>query len=308
MTYNLILRGEMSTERLAAALAALVSLPIDSVDVGADSDEDRNWSAPVNCTYVELAGDVQWRLDIYLDESIVNQPNEAQAAAWLARQLQTVILYPAEVAPPSAFWLVGPDGRHIRARLYEDDDDSDILTCWISAVEYPVAMMPALPVMPIPEVIREYRVAAPITEWLRGILRPLLESEKSMGKSTAGAQEAWYACTRLGAWESMVNRLASGWPPDGWYPAVYYQQDLETRDELAQMCRTYQQVVRGPLEAALVDVDRQFKALTQEDLEGALAAELGSKYAGTASSEWWWRRIPHPLPWSRQPGRPSRNT
>ncbi|WP_106127631.1 hypothetical protein [Pseudosporangium ferrugineum] len=92
---------------------------------------------------------------------------------------------------------------------------------------------------------------------------------------------------RLGAWEGMVNRLVEGWPPDGWYPATYYREDLGTRDELAD-------VADAELVPALAEVDRRFREATVDDGGQALAAATGRPVPG---DRWWWRRIPRPLPW-----------
>jgi hypothetical protein len=50
MTYDLLLVGDLDVARLTAALAALVSVPVESVDVAA-READRDWDAAVLCTY-----------------------------------------------------------------------------------------------------------------------------------------------------------------------------------------------------------------------------------------------------------------
>lgn len=277
MNYGLLVVGELDRDRLAAALADLFSVPVDAVDVGDEGDDNRRWEAPVSCTVTPLAGDVHWHLDIYLDNAIASPPTEPAAAAWLARRLRTVVAYKAAPSPPSAYWLVGPDGKRIRARIYEEDAP-DRPTYRIDAVEHPVRALPGLSVAAIPEVIRSHRMPTPVTDRLRGELPDEITS-------------------RLGAWEQMVNRLIEGWPPDGWYPAEYYREDLSTRDELAADTDALPEPDRGRLTQALAKVDRRFADATEDDGGRTLTAEAGP----TPADNWWWRRIPNPAPWSNAP-------
>ena len=263
MNYGFLIFGELDRPRLAAALAEMLSLTPDAVDIGSEDDDDRNWDAPISCTVTSVAGEFHWDLDIYVSQTIPGPPPEPAAGAWLAARLRTVVAYQSLPLPPSAYWLVGPDGRRTRARIYEQDA---VFT--IDAVEHPVAALPGLPVAPIPEVIREYRMPTPLTDEI-----------------TASRE----VTIRLAMWEGMVTRLAEGWPPDGWYPADYYREDLRARDELAADSLP-DDVVR-----ALSEVDERFVALTENDGGRTLGAE--------ASAQWWWRRIPHPLPWRDTPGR-----
>jgi hypothetical protein len=268
VNYGLLIFGELDRPRLAAALAEMLALTPDAVDIGSEDDDDRNWDAPVSCTVTSVAGEFHWHLDIYLGPTIAGPPPEPVAAAWLAARLRTVVAYESLPLPPSAYWLVGPDGRRTRARIYAQDADDDLPTVYsIDAVEQPVAALPGLPVAPIPEVIREYRMPTPLTDQLEA--SPDVTMWVSM-------------------WEGMVTRLAEGWPPDGWYPADYYREDLRARDELAAGSRP-DDVVR-----ALAQLDERFAALTEDDGGRTLGA--------AASAHWWWHRIPRPLPWRDTPG------
>jgi hypothetical protein len=298
VTYYLLIFGELHRDRLAAALAALLALPEDAVDVGDEDDLDRNWSAPVSCTVSPRAGDFHWHLDIYLTDAVTQRPADSVLAARLAQQLRTVVAYPGTEAQPSAYWIVGPDGRRTRARITDIGwEEGPVYR--IEAVERPLAALPDLPVAPIPEVIREHRLPTPITDQLQAQLEPWSTSE------VPGAADAvWRARTRLGAWEGLVARMATGWPPDGWYPATYYQEDLEYRDELARVGHALPEPARALFASALEEVDRQFVALTEDDGGAALATELGDTAAVPADPDrWWWRRIPRPVPWLNQPAR-----
>ncbi|HEY0698045.1 MAG TPA: hypothetical protein VGD43_09580 [Micromonospora sp.] len=299
MTYYLLVFGELLRDRLASALAAMVSLPVDAVDIGDRGDSDRNWSAPVICTVEPVAGAPRWLLDLYLGEMICPPPTEPIVATLLAHHLGTVVAYQGTEPQPSAHWLVGPDGRRTRARIFEedyDDSSSEEPVYRIDAVERPLAALPGLRVAAIPEVIRENRMPTPITGQIKVVLEPW------SGPDTLSERAAWYARTRLGAWEGMVARMAAGWPPDGWYPAVYYREDLETRDELAGAGQTLPKEVRAPFAEALAEVDKRFVALTEDDGGAALTAELGPGHVIPADPErWWWRRISYPVPWRDQP-------
>ena len=273
MNYGFLLHGELDRDRLAAAFAEMLSLPVESVDVGAEGDDDRHWDAPVSCTVTPVVGELHWHLDVYLGETVAGAPPVPVAAAWLARRLGTVVAYEAMPFPPSAYWIVAPDGERTRARIYEQDADGEPVYR-IDAVERPLAMLPGLRVAALPEVIREHRVPTPVTDGLRETV-----TEPILG--------------RLGAWEGMVSRLIEGWPPDGWYPADYYHEDLETRDELAVATDALPET--DLVRQALAEVDRRFTEATEDDGGLALAAATREPL-GTG---WWWRRVPHPPPWRK---------
>ncbi|MDY7090492.1 MAG: hypothetical protein SYR96_36060 [Actinomycetota bacterium] len=277
MNYGLFLFGELDRKALAPALAEMLSIEPEAVDVALeDAQDDRNWDAAVLCTVSPVAGELHWHLDVYLGAAVAGPPPESVAASWLAARLKTVVAYRSLPLPPSAFWLVGPDGRRTRARIYEEDGDDDLPAVYrIDAVERPVAALPGLPAAPIPEVIREYRMPTPV----RDGLDPDVPRDITM---------------RLGAWEGMVSRLADGWPPDGWYPAAYYREDLEVRDELEAAV-----AIRSDASDALAEVDARFRSLTQDDGGQALVAETGPM---PPKAGWWWHRIPAPRPWRDQPG------
>jgi hypothetical protein len=269
VNYGFWIYGDLDRAQLATALAEMLSLPPESVDVGTEDDLERNWDALVSCTLTPLSGELHWHLDIYVSKTVSAPPPEATAAAWLAVRLRTVVAYQALPMPPSAFWLVGPDGKRTRARIYEDDGPS----YRIDAVERPIPALPGLRVSPIPEVIREYRVPTPLTDRLR-------------------SPEAGTVMNALGAWEGMVSRLSDGWPPDGWYPLEYYRQDLETRDDLETAMGALPEAARAEVAQALAEIDRRFAAATEDDGGEALSA---------GSPGWWWRRVPNPAPWHNAP-------
>jgi hypothetical protein len=264
VNFGLLIFGGLDRRRLAAALGELVSLPAEAVDVGDEGEDERNWAAPVSCTVTELRGDLHWSLDIYIVETVSDQPTVAGAAALVAQRLGTVVGYESVPYPPSAYWLVGPDGRRTRARIFEHDGGFRI-----DAVEHPLAALPGLPVAPIPEVIHSYRMPTPIADRLRAAVGDL------------------EAVRLLEAWEAMTVRLSEGWPPDGWYPADYYRQDLRTRDELAAAVEVLPAATKDVVARAVGEVDRRF---------------AGATGGSPGRDRWWWQREPDPLPWRGEPG------
>jgi hypothetical protein len=166
VNYGFLISGELDRDRLAAALAKMLSVPVEPVDVGDDGDDDRRWEAAVSCTVTPLRGHLHWHLDIYVGNAVTGPPTEPAAAAWLACRLPTVVGYAAAAEPPSAYWLVGPDGRRTRARIYKKNSD-DRPAYRIDAVEHPLAALPEVAVAALPEVIRNQRMATPATDRLR---------------------------------------------------------------------------------------------------------------------------------------------
>ncbi|WP_430789252.1 hypothetical protein [Actinoplanes sp. G11-F43] len=265
------LRDDPDQERLAVALAGVYSVPVESVDVCGNRVADRNWRAPVLCTVTPLGGDLRQHLDIYLAPEAGERPSYEVMAADLAGRLGSAVAYQSAPSWPDAFWLVGPDGKRTRAVIHDDevDEEKDLVLCRITAAEYAVDGIPGIPIMPIPEVIPEYRMPTPLADRVRG------------DREIVGA---------LAAWESLVTRLERGWPPDGWYPADYYRDHLGYRDELTGL--------EG--NQVLAILDRRFTDATVDDGGRALAAR-----SGPVPDRWWWHRITRPLPWDGTPGEKS---
>ncbi|MFD8599023.1 hypothetical protein ACFV1L_28875 [Kitasatospora sp. NPDC059646] len=299
MTYNVLLTGMLPRDRVAAVLAELFRQPLDEVDVaGADDYDDRNWDATVSCTYEPVHGDVSWALDVYVPDGHPVRPAESELAAALAEALGQPVLFAAAEHLPSAYWLAAPHGLLTRARLYESDDEDAGYT--LDAVGRPVPGLPDVPVDRQPEVIREHRVATPVSDAFHAWTA---ERGKTANAAAGGEQtEAeWYARTRLGAWESLVTRMATGWPPDGWYPAAFYREDLELRDELTRTAAQLDGESATRFAEALTLVDDAFRTRTVEDRGAALAEATGLPRLELALRGWWWQRRPEPLPWP-QPG------
>ncbi|GAA3955087.1 hypothetical protein [Actinoplanes auranticolor] len=274
MTYDLLLAGDLDVTRLSAALAGLASVTADAVDVApAEAEaEDRDWDAAVLCTYRALQGDVPWSLDVYF--AVPEPPDVGEVSGSLAASLELPVLYPAEPYPPSAYWMALPDGTRTRARVYEQDGAAVV----IDAVGKPVPWLPGVRVEAQPEVIREHRMPTPVTDGFEA----RLAAEMMI---PAPEEELRAACGRLAAWEALTVRMKSGWPPDGWYPAEYFQQDLTDRDDLTTDVDRIPAAVRSRFTEALARVDDAFRAATRE------------QPAASDGRGWWWSRVPDPVPW-----------
>ncbi len=157
--------------------------------------------------------------------------------------------------------------------------------------------LPNVPVEPQSEVIREHRVATPVSDAFSAWV-----AERRTGNAASGGEQTegeWYARTRLGAWESLVTRMSTGWPPDGWYPVAFYQEDLALRDDLTQTATQLDGESAVRFAEALALVDDAFRVRTVEDRGTALAEATGLPRLELALRGWWWQRRPEPVPWPR---------
>ncbi|MFJ1753607.1 hypothetical protein [Kitasatospora sp. NPDC088134] len=291
MTYNLFLTGSLQRDSITDVLAEQFGRPADDVDVAdADDYDSRNWDATVSCTYEQVHGDVTWSLDIHVPDDLPARPAEGRLAAALAGKLGQPVLFAAAEPLPSAYWLAAPGGLLTRARLYESDDEDATFT--IDAVAQPVPELPDVPVDRQAEVIREYRVSTPVTDafgaWLAG---------RGTSGSEGQSEAEWYARTRLGAWEGLTVRMSTAWPPDGWYPVDFYQEDLDLRDQLVQTAAELTGETAARFTEALARVDELFREHTVDDKGVALSETLGLPRLDLALRNWWWQRRPDPMPW-----------
>jgi hypothetical protein len=276
MTYDLLLAGDFDRVALTGALADLTGVPAGAVDIADRAVEDRAWGSPVLCTYEPVGGDVSWLLDIYVVAGAAREPDVSVAAGLIAARLAAPVLWAAEEPLPSAFWLVTPEGTRTRARVY-DDEDGDIAAYRLDAVEKPVPQFPSVRVEPLPEVIREHRVPSPVTDELAAWLA---EADTVLPE---GSQEAVrQAIIYLTVWEQLTERIAAGWPPDGWYPAEFYRDDLMARDQLATAVTRLPAAATGRFRWAIGRVDEKFRMLTHETTTPPVPG----------GDAWWWRRAP----------------
>ncbi|SED38979.1 hypothetical protein SAMN05216483_3737 [Streptomyces sp. 2131.1] len=270
MAYDLLTVGAVGPAVMANALAGVLGVAVQDVDVAdADGDqESRDWEAAVLCTYHGLRGDLAFSIDVYAQEFVADQPAESEVAAVLAKAAGTTVLFPADEAPPSAYWAVTPEGMLTRARLEPSDDEPPVFT--VTAVEAPVPELPGAVVERFAEIVREQRPETPVADaFLASVTEFPLDGS-------------------LVVWERVIRQMESGWAPSGWYPADLYRERLEARDALAERAGELPAVVAARLGEVLRELDAIFVAGTEDDPDGSLRG----RHAG-----WWWYRRPVPAPW-----------
>lgn len=125
--------------------------------------------------------------------------------------------------------------------------------------------------------IREHPVPTPVTDELAAWLADE-DTVLPEGSSDAVRQAGIY----LAVWEQLTERIAAGWPPDGWYPADFYRDDLKARDQLAAAATGLPAAVTGRFRWAVGRVDEKFKTLTHETTTPPVSG----------GDAWWWRRTP----------------
>ncbi|MFJ2707909.1 hypothetical protein ACIO3R_32625 [Streptomyces sp. NPDC087428] len=288
MMYNLLIAGRMEPHELATILSSTFHLSVEDVDVAdylGDADR-RNWEASVSCEYSALRGDLSWSLEIYAQKSIADPPSESVLAQRVATATGVVVLFPAMEHLPSAYWAATPEGNVTRVRLYESDEEAPVYV--VDAVEIPVRQLPNAKVMRIPEVVRELRIATPITDSFREQMPAHLLAQR-------GAEWKFSDC--LAAWEKLVVHLASGWAGSGWCPPDMYRERLAARDGLATAPDQLPPGAVTVLRQGLQQLDSTYAHLTKEDPRGSLIGLLLGAEARGRQLGWWWHRRPEPLPW-----------
>ncbi|MYS36192.1 hypothetical protein K388_04888 [Streptomyces sp. KhCrAH-43] len=272
MAYNLLTVGAVGPAVMARALAGVLGVAVTDVDVAhADGDQEaRDWEAAVLCTYHGLRGDLACSLDVYAQEFVADRPAEYEVAAALAQVAGTTVLFPADEAPPSAYWAVTPEGLVARARLEPSGDEPPVFT--VTSVGAPVPELPGAVVERFAEIVREQRPETPVADaFLASVTAFPLDGS-------------------LVVWERVIRQMESGWAPSGWYPADLYRERLEARDALAEGITELPREVAVRLGEVLRELDARFVAGTEDDPAGSLHGE-------STGAGWWWFRKPAPVPW-----------
>ncbi|MBL1083088.1 hypothetical protein JK359_14025 [Streptomyces actinomycinicus] len=292
MTYNLLTVEPLTLDAVTAALAQCLHVGVQEVDVADENtDQDlRNWDALVLCETVTVLGDVSTSLEIYVHESVQPRPGEREMASAFARAAGALVLFPAEEALPSAYWLATESGLVTRSRVYESDDEE--LRYTIDRVEAPVDRLPHVTVARIPEVVRELKIATPLGDVFAAHLHRMHPEETG----TPGTP-FWTARSSLAAWEKLVRQMEAAWAPSGWYPSDLYAERLAARDKLEHLRNQLPENVTVLLQNALEPLDALFAALTVDDTDGLLGKEPLPGADTAAPHGWWWTRRPDPLPW-----------
>jgi hypothetical protein len=287
MSYNLFALDHLPGSRISRSLSSALKVSPDCVDVADfDGDQnDRDWDALVLCDYSRVSGEVSLALDVFVQEAVSGQPTEADCAAAFASVSGTVVLYPAEERVPSAYWMVTPEGLVTRTRLLVSDDEPPVYS--IDAVEAAVPQLPGVPVMLLPEIIREQHVPVPLTTELMSAA-----TQQRLANGLVLADEVgnplYEARVDLAEWERMIRRMGTGWRPAGRYPMDLYEEALRARDRLELLSSSAPEPLLLLLRGAVGELDEEFRSHT----------ETGAPFTGAEEHGWWWHRRPVPLPWS----------
>ncbi|MFC9427515.1 hypothetical protein [Streptomyces sp. NPDC056987] len=297
MIHNFLVADMFLPSSLGDVLAEVLSVDPLAVDT-ADVDgclEGRDWEALVLGDYAVVQGDLAALLEIQLAEQFRWPPDTAELAGVLSQRLNTVLLWHAEEAIPSAYWIVTPDGVVTRARV-EQSEGPD-LDYTVAVVEESVPRFPSARVHLLPEIFREERIATPATDAFVAAVDP---ERVAPAEHPANRAREW-----LLLWERLVRRMAGDWAPTGRYPLESYVQDLGTRDHLDVRLTTAPAELREPLARAVEELDAVFLAHTVGD-RGELLGRSAMSGSAVADGGWWWHRRPVRLPWVRpgETGRP----
>ncbi|MDC0773061.1 hypothetical protein [Streptomyces sp. HD] len=276
MIANLFTVAEPEPSSLRGALAQLLAVPSDAVDV-ADTDGDqeaRRWDSPVLCTYRVLPpGDLALELDIYVEDGTAGALSEAGLAQGLAARTATSVLYPSlDLDLDSAYWVAVPDGRVVRCRLEAIDSDEDT-TYRVDAVEAEVADLPSAKVEFLPEALEYEPIGTPLSD--------AFLATYPTGTTASVEGRVHYS---LRVWERLVRRLESDWSPSGRYREDLFRRDLEARDALACLVAEVDDVYADSLRSAVTRLDRIFRTSTEP-------------VKGDEAERWWWCRRPRRIPW-----------
>ncbi|MDX3851665.1 hypothetical protein [Streptomyces sp. AK02-01A] len=275
MICNFLLSRRLEPAALAAGLTDAARVPAGQADVRREDDDqaERDWEAPVLCTYHYVRGDVVMSLDIQVRHEPGARPagapsSEAELAAAFAGRTGVAVLYPDDRADPETYWLADPVGTVTRARLVASDDEPPRYT--VDAVETPVSAFPGAEVTPLAEILRSERIPAPVAE--------------AVGSDSPAA-------VSLFVWERLGRRMESGWAPSGRYLPELYAEDLSARDAFDRQIGQCAVPERESLLRAVAELDELFREYTVDDAGAASSA------AAPGGGGWWWRRRPRRLPW-----------
>jgi hypothetical protein len=279
MMYNLITTGQEIPTRLAAALAEVFGIPLGDVDVSEESDFDsRNWDAEVTCEYSVVRGDLNWSMSIYATDAVQSPPSEETLALKVAQSLGVAVLFPGAETVPSVWRVAAPQGGLTHARVTEPESESEGLT--VDAVEVAIPEFPRAAVTKFPEIIKELQLPSEVTDshLPEGISEDLREVRGLLVN-----------------WERLTVRMAANWPPSAWYPASIYVEDLELRDQMADVIEQLSEGKRQSAREALEQIDQAYRELTVEDGGVNLAKAADVPMADRA---WYWYRRPVNPPWN----------
>ncbi len=198
----------------------------------------------------------------------------------------------------SAHSLVTPEGVVTRARLDETEDEEPSFT--VAAVEAFIENLPDVPVKHLPEVVREQKIATPLSDSFEEAFKGLADSgdgPQHLAVTAEVAEAVRVAGSCLAAWEKLARRVESNWEPSGWFPLEFYRETLGYRDDIEGYLRQLPESVAVLCRRYLDKVDSLYKELTVEDKEHVVVDDRDEPPAGSVQKAWWWYRRPEPMPW-----------
>ncbi|MFC9159358.1 hypothetical protein ACFTZ8_00730 [Streptomyces fungicidicus] len=283
MMYHLMVRAADAPTRLPMILAESFHVVLAQTDVSAGSEwEGRNWDAVVTCEYERLQGDLNWSLTIYAAHEVEHRPTEEELAASVAQRFSTSVFTSWDARFPWVRKVALPDGGFTLARVLQPEDDGPTYT--VDAAESELPDLPNVPVMHLPEAVRAFKLATPITDSVEK------EDHVEVTSDIADLSRNW---------ERLCSRLASGFPPHGWFPADLYREDLQLRDRLGvALDGLPARVAADTARDAVAQLDECYRRFTLDDDGLALSSALDEEITGLPSLPWYWRRRPLILPWS----------
>lgn len=280
--YHLMVRLIDAPTRLPPILAEAFRVALERTDVSAASElEDRNWDAVVTCEYEPLQGDLTWSLLIYAANEVEHQPTEEALASLAAQRLSAPVFTSWDSRFP---WIRRVDlagGGHTLARVLQPEDDESSYV--VDATESEIPGFPNVPVTRFSEAVRAYGLPTPISD--------SLESAEP-GRDTSRLVDL------LRNWERLCSRMRSDWPPNRWFPANLYREDLEYRDLLGEAVAGAPSETAARASDALEQLDQIYRDYTVDDGGVALCSALPEGITKLSSLPWYWHRRPHVLPWS----------
>jgi hypothetical protein len=96
---------------------------------------------------------------------------------------------------------------------------------------------------------------------------------------------------RLRAWEILVGKMETGWPPDGVYYPEEYVNNLVIRDNLEKIVQAFPAGLRSALDEFLELLDVRFRRQTVDDGGAALRSWILPQ-EDDRRLNWWWHRAP----------------
>ncbi|TDC77710.1 hypothetical protein [Streptomyces hainanensis] len=158
MSHDMAVTGHHVPHGLRDVLSDFFRVPPERVFVRCREEQDQ-WSAEewdalgssvVSCPYERLRGDLAWSLPIYhLDED--RAPSVTDLALRIAREFDTLALFPVAGDPPYLWHLATPRGDLCHAALDEQpcgEPESDAPARRIGQVDRPVRELPGAAVLP----------------------------------------------------------------------------------------------------------------------------------------------------------------